>query len=178
MAIVHACNNYTIVPSLVCVGIIYNDKSRQFVSLPLVYVPYIIYLSTAVCKYQILISVQWEILAPLSLMTNIQPVTCQYWCDANNTSCAEQWRKCQSKSPKHVPSLCKKQSCFIKVQKLKKKVWLRRVLNPQLSWLTTVCLRSFDRIVPQLMTAVLCLRNSLYTSASMRYKRQSKADIH
>ena len=40
MGIVHASNNYTIVPFLP--GIIYNAKSKQFVLLPLVYVPYII----------------------------------------------------------------------------------------------------------------------------------------
>ena len=37
------------------------------------------------------------------------------------------------------------------------KKWLRRGLNPQLSWLTTVCLRGFDRNVSQKMTGVPCL---------------------
>ena len=35
--------------------------------------------------------------------------------------------------------------------------WLRRGLNPQLSWLITVCLRGFDRNAPQKMTGVPCL---------------------
>ena len=46
--------------------------------------------------------------------------------------------------------LLEKKTCIKKVQKLKKKVRLKLGLNPQLSWLTTVCVRGFDRNVPQL----------------------------
>ena len=45
-----------------------------------------------------------------------------------------------------------KKTCFKKVQKLKKKVLLRVGLNPQLRWLTSVCLRGFNRNVQQMFT--------------------------
>ena len=58
MVIVHVCNIQVYLP-YVCAWIIHNDKSRQRVSLPraLVYVPTFC-MSTAICKYRILISVQ------------------------------------------------------------------------------------------------------------------------
>ena len=45
-------------------------------------------------------------------MSPLLTCTCQYWCDANDASCAKQWPKCQNKAPKHVPSQCNK--IFIK----------------------------------------------------------------
>jgi len=42
-------------------------------------------------------------------------------------------------------NICRKK----KSPETEKKVWLRRGLNPQLSWLTPVCLGGFDRNVPQ-----------------------------
>jgi len=71
---------------------------------------------------------------PLSLMTNIQ--------------------QCQSKSPKHVPSLYKKKPASKKSRN---------------------CKKTFDRNVPQLMTAVTCLPSTPVPSA--RCKGQTKAEM-
>jgi len=49
-------------------------------------------------------------------------------------------------------AITEKKKCPKKVQKLKKKVWLRLGLNPQLRWLTIVCVRGFDRNIQQLLT--------------------------
>ena len=51
-----------------------------------------------------------------------------------------------SKGATHIT----KKRCFNKGPETEKKVWLKWWLNPRLSWLTTICLRGFDRNVPQL----------------------------
>jgi len=54
------------------------------------------------------------------------------------------------------PKICATKNVLQKGLETKKKN-LRWGLNPQLSWLTTVCLRGFDRNGPQKMTGVPCL---------------------
>jgi len=51
-----------------------------------------------------------------------------------------------------------------------KKVWLRVGLNPQLRWLTSVCLRGFDRNVQQLFTVF-----PLHLAPSTRCNERTKA---
>ena len=60
MAIVHACNNYTIVPALhMCKDYLQWQKQTICVITSCVCtIHYHIYISTAVCKYHILISIQ------------------------------------------------------------------------------------------------------------------------
>ena len=50
-----------------------------------------------------------------------------------------------------------KKMCFKKVQKLKK-VCLRRGLNPQMSWVTIVCVHGFDRNVALSFSLHQCLQ--------------------
>ena len=52
--------------------------------------------------------------------------------------CAKHLSKCQNKCSKNCDH---KKTCSEKVQKLKKKFWIRQGLNLQLSWLTTICIR-------------------------------------
>jgi len=79
-----------------------------------------------------------------------------YW------QCAKHLCKCQNKSPNNLDHW--KKCTLKKVQKLKKKVWFRVGLNPQLSWLTTFYLHGFDRNVPQLFFVFslhLCLKRTV-----------------
>jgi len=79
--------------------------------------------------------------------------------------CAKHLSKCQNKCSKNCDH---KKTCSEKVQKLKKKFWIRQGLNLQLSWLTTVCIRGFNKNASQLFPS------SLYTSA---FNALSKAGI-
>ena len=57
-----------------------------------------------------------------------------------------------------------------------KKTCSKMGLNPQLSWLTTVCLHGFDRNVPQLFFVFslhLCLQHTIYQHPSVTTSNQS-----
>ena len=59
---------------------------------------------------------------------------------------------------------------------LQKGLELNRGLNPQLSWLTTVCLRGFDRNAPQKMIGVPCPPST--SVPSTRYNERTKTAIN
>jgi len=59
----------------------------------------------------------------------------------------------------------------------KKKVWLRVGLNPQLRWLTSVCLRGFDRNVQQLFP-VFPLHQCLQRAVMNEPKQLSISNQH
>ena len=67
-------------------------------------------------------------------------------------------------------NMCHKKNMLQKSLETKKKN-LRRGLNPQLSWLITVCLRGFDRNVSQKMTGVPCLPSTPVLSISNQHIR-------
>jgi len=51
--------------------------------------------------------------------------------------------------------ITRKKDVLQKGPEVEKKVWLNVGLNPQLRWLTTVCILGFDRNVQQLFTVFL-----------------------
>jgi len=72
------------------------------------------------------------------------------WCKAPLTVVLNSYQSIKTKL-KQLCSLKKKGA--LKKSRDWKKVWFRLGLNPQLSWLTTVCLCWFERNVPQLFPA-------------------------
>jgi len=82
---------------------------------------------------------------------------------------------CVKTKLKQLRSLEKK-TCFKKVQKLKKS-WLSVGLNPQLRWLTNVCLSGFDRNVQQLFT-VFSLHQCLQCAVMNEWKQLSFSNHH
>ena len=99
-------------------------------------------------------------------------LTCQYWCDANYASCAEQWLKCQSKSPKYVLHKKRASKRFRNSKK-----GLGGGLNPQLSWLTIVCLHGFVRNVSQKIT-IFPLRQCFQRAVMNEPKQLSISNQH
>ena len=100
----------------------------------------------------------------------------QYWYDALlltvPLTCAKQW---QNKSPKHVPSQYKKN---VPQKALKsEKIWFRWGLCLQLSLLTTVCLRGFDRIITQLFL-VFSLHQCFQCTVNNKQEQMSISNQH
>ena len=76
---------------------------------------------------------------------------------------------CQNKSSNNCDHWKKK----IVLQETEKNVWLRVGLNPQLRWLTTVCLSGFGRNVQQLFTVFSlhqCLQRAVMNERTNKRK--------
>ena len=109
--------------------------------------------------------------------TDSSHLACQYcmWCKqlANTLLTVVLNSYLSVKTKAQTIMIAEKKRALKKIQKLKKSLGL----SPQLSWLTTVCLRGFDRNIPQLLP-VFSLDQCLQCTIKNELKQISISNQH